>query len=121
MTVVFGVPSAEHVTITAGVPLSRTGRISGGSRVIGFSSIHRWDQAGSGTWSRRLQKYLEHLEVDSQRWRRHKSLQDIFGSVRVHRPEALDETLAGALGILEIGILYFTVAYVAAFELIRLV
>jgi len=37
MTVVFGFPSAEHVTITLGVPFSSTGRISDGSRVNGIS------------------------------------------------------------------------------------
>src|SRR6476659_10185579 len=105
MTVVFGFPSAEHVTITAGVPFSSTGRISGGRRVIGISSLHRWDEAGPRTWTRRLQIYLEHLEIDSQRWPRHECLQHVFRCIRVYGPEALDPAPAKAIRDVEITVL----------------
>src|SRR4030095_3384718 len=121
MTVVFGFPSAEHVTITPGVPFSSTGRISGGRRVIGFSSVHRWEEARSGAWSRRLQVDFEHLEVDRQRGRRDERVQHGFRGVGIHRPEALHKSPADAIRDLDVTVLDSAMVEVAALELIRLV
>src|SRR5688500_14606653 len=121
MTVVFGVPSAEHVTITAGVPLSSTDRISGGRRVMRISALHGRDEAGSRAGSRRLQVDLEHLELDGQRWVRDECAQNVFGDFGVDRPKTPHKTLANAIDDLHIVVPHWTVAEVAALELIGLV
>src|SRR5262245_39641314 len=121
MTVVFGFPSAEQVTITAGVPFSRTGRISDGRRVIGISSLDRWDEARPRTWSGRLQINLDHLEVDGHRCRRHIGVQHVFRCVGIQLPKAPRETPSDALHGLMVVVLNSTVAEVASFELICLV
>ena len=66
MTVVFGTPSAEHVTMTAGTPLSKTGRISAGSRAVPISGLRRRYQPGARARTGRLQIDLEHLELDGR-------------------------------------------------------
>src|SRR4029453_14541755 len=101
-------------------PLSSTGRISDGRRLIGISALHRGNKTRSRTWSRRLQIYFEHLELDGDRWRRHKRPQSVFRLVG-HRPEALYKTPANAIGDLGIAIFYSTVMQVTALELVRLV
>src|SRR5262245_9386014 len=106
MTVVLGLPSAEHVTITPGVPLSSTGRISDGRRVIGISSFHRRNETRPRTGARRLQIDLDDLELDRQRWRRDKRLQEMFGRIGVHRPETFHEAPADAVHDLGVAVLY---------------
>src|SRR6185436_6576410 len=121
MTVVFGFPSAEHVTITAGVPFSSTGRNSDGRRVIGISWLHRWDEARPRTWARRLQINLEDLEIDGQGRRRHKCLQQVFRRLREHGLHALCPTTAEAIRDVEVAALCPTMAQVVALELVGLV
>src|SRR5262245_22841119 len=121
MTVAFGFPSAEHVTIAEGVPFSSTGRISDGSRISGISSLHRRDQTRTCPRSWRLQEYLEDLDVNGQRWSRHKSLQHGFRCVRVEHPEALHKTTPDAIRSFNIAVIDVAMAQVMAFELIRLV
>src|SRR5688572_14548984 len=121
MTVVFGFPSAEHVTITAGVPFSSTGRISGGRRVMPISALDGRDEAGSRAGSGRLQVDLEHLELDGQRRVRDKCAQNAFGDLGVHRPKAPHKTPTNAIHDLHIVVPHWTVAEVAALELIGLV
>src|SRR5215510_354463 len=120
MTVVFGVPSAEQVTITPGVPLSSTGRISDGRRVITISFLHRWNEAGPCPWSWRLQIYLAHLEFDSQRRGRHKRAENVFGGVGQQRPHAPHETSTDAFHTFGVIVLDCTMVQVVTFELIRL-
>ena len=110
MTVVFGFPSAEHVTITAGVPLSSTGRISGGRRVMRISALHRRNEASPRAGSGRLQIDFEHLELDGQRRLRDKCVQDIFGRVREDRPEAPHKAPANAIDDLHVVVPHRTVA-----------
>src|SRR5262245_46136298 len=100
MTVVFGFPSAEHVTITAGVPLSSTGRISGGRRVIlmAVSSLGGGREAAPRPWSGCLQIHLEDLELDGQRRWRHKRVQDVVRCAGIHRFECFDEAPSSTLG-----------------------
>src|SRR5678815_2302869 len=121
MTVVFGFPSAEHVTITLGVPFSSTGRISDGSRVNGISGLDRWHKARSRTGAGRLQKDLEDLEFDDDCWRRYKRVQHVNRSLRVQGPEALDETTSDALDDLAVLALRDAVVQILTFELIGLV
>ena len=67
MTVTFGIPSAEHVTITAGTPLSSTGRISAGSLVMRRVQLSAGgDQPGPGAGAGSLQVDLTHVEFDGQ-------------------------------------------------------
>jgi hypothetical protein len=117
---VFGFPSAEHVTIAAGVPFSSTGRISGGRRVIGISPLHRWDEASPRTWSGSLQVDFEDLELDGQRRRRHKRVKSVFGLVR-HRPDGLYKAPANAVCDFDVSVLYSTMMPITALELVRLV
>src|SRR5688500_2520198 len=123
MTVTFGTPSAEQVTITAGIPLSSTGRISAGSRVscIGLRILDGRHQPRSSARSRRLQVYLEPLECDGQARLVDVRLEHPFRRFGEDGTNGFYETLPNAADVLDILGLQWPVAQIAAFELIGFV
>src|SRR5262245_43948270 len=124
MTVTFGTPSAEQVTMIAGTPLSNTGRISSGSRVVVIViAISRFWRRNSGARARsgRLEKHFLDLDLDGNAGARDGCTEQIRDvTVRVQRLKTLHESLACALGEVVIGWLDRVVAEVASLELVRL-
>src|SRR5512134_3066671 len=121
MMVVFGFPSAEHVTMMAGTPLSSTGRISGGRRVRRNSLLHGRNETRSRARSGRLQVNLADLELDGQRRRLHERVQHVLGGAWKDRPDAPHETSPDAIDDVDVVAQRLTVAEVAAFELVGFV
>src|SRR6185503_11632678 len=97
MTVTFGIPSEEHVTITAGIPLSSTGRISSGRRVIGASCLRRRQDARTGAGARCLHIDLRNLELDGECWLRDECSDDAFWQHGEYRSHAFQEALANTV------------------------
>src|SRR6186713_1358714 len=121
MTVTFGIPSEEHVTMTAGIPLSSTGRISSGRRVIRPSRLRRRHDARTGARARCLHIDLEHLELDGEYWLRDECSRDAFGQRGEYRPHTFHETLTNAVDDGAVFALRRPVAHIPAFELIGFV
>ena len=95
--------------------------LGGKARHAASQLLHRRDEARSRAGSGRLQVDLEHLELDGQRWLRDECAQHVFGHVGDERPEALHETPANAIDDLDVVVLHWPVAQIAALELIGFV
>src|SRR5687768_14999900 len=121
MTVAFGTPAAEHVTITAGVPLSMTGLMSSGNRVTCTSGLHLRNQprARPGTWC--LHVNLLHLEFNGNRRRENERLQHADRRLGPQGMEALHEAFPDSRDGREIVGLYCTMTQIASFQLVGLV
>src|SRR6185295_10718114 len=120
MTVTFGIPSEEHVTMTAGIPLSSTGRISLGRRVIGASRFRRRHDARTGAGAGCLHINRGHLELDGECRLRDEGSYDAFGHHGEHRSHALHEALTNAIDDVDVVALHWPVAHIPALELIGL-
>src|SRR5215203_1695579 len=121
MTVTFGIPSEEHVTITAGIPLSSTGRISSGRCVIRASRLRRRHDARTGAWARCLHIDLANLELDGECWLRDECSRDALGQHGEYRPHTLHEALTNAVDDGEVFAARRPVAHIPPLELIGFV
>ena len=121
MTVTFGTPSAEHVTMTAGMPFSSTGRISAGRRRHRQVSAPPAEPAARRHRTGRLQKDLAHLELHGHGRRLDGGLQQIFRRIGEDVTEAFQEPVPNAVGDLDVLALHGPVTQVLSLELIGLV
>src|SRR5262245_20562971 len=120
MSVAFGTPSAEQVPITAGMPLSRTGRISGGSSTA-ISRLRLGEKSlpGPGTWG--LQEDFLDLELDGELGVGEQARQHVLGFGAEEVPRPTQPALADALRDLAVPVVGRACATSFALELIGLV
>src|SRR4026207_1845389 len=121
MTVTFGIPSEEHVTMTAGIPRASTGRISSGRRVIDASRLRRRHDASTGAGTRCLHIDLRNLELDGKCWLRGECSRDAFGQHGEYRSHVFYEALTNAVDDGEVFVVRRPVAHIPALELIGFV